>query len=329
MAREKTANLPVINACKACCLVLLACIASTTPAQQVLQPTDLVAAAAAEEVRRYSVELIIFEYNGNDAGTELFLPDPVPESEVPENGEIPVFSDATGNPDSLAAMPPDLAGEEEEEPVDMPDDPDTVPELSAEDMILGEIPGPAQIHLQIMDPADYTLTEAYEKLAELGAYTPLLHAGWTQDAVEEDETRLIRLRRLGDPPLRLDGEVSLYLSRYLHLVVDLELEDSVAIARQSVAFDGDPLDPSRDTTPAPPQEPANNQYDPYVLPSFAPVHYRILEDRIVRNGELRYYDHPKFGVLAKIARIEEAAALPEEFGSGSDSIAGGNSQLDF
>jgi hypothetical protein len=36
-----------------------------------------------------------------------------------------------------------------------------------------------------------------------------------------------------------------------------------------------------------------------------PVRYRIDEDRIFRNGELRYFDHPKFGVLAKITRAED------------------------
>lgn len=317
MAQGTPTYSPVTNAGKAFCLAILACSAATAQAQQVLQPADLVSEAEAEEIRRYSVELIVFEYNANNVGTELFLPDPVPESEFPENGDIPMFSDETMPADSLVSASPEQAMQEVPEPGELTDDPDALPELTAEEMILGEIPGPAQIHLQIMDPADYTLTEAYEKLTELGAYTPLLHAGWTQDAVEETETRSLRLRRLGNPPLRLDGEVSLYLSRYLHLVIDLELEDSVAVTPQSAEYDSEP------------QVPTDSRYDPYVLPAFAPVYYRILEDRIVRNGELRYYDHPKFGVLAKIVRIEEAEAMPEDFNSGPDSVAGGNSQLDF
>ena len=28
----------------------------------------------------------------------------------------------------------------------------------------------------------------------------------------------------------------------------------------------------------------------------------------MKNGELRYFDHPKFGVLAKITRVEEPEA---------------------
>ena len=38
--------------------------------------------------------------------------------------------------------------------------------------------------------------------------------------------------------------------------------------------------------------------------------YRIEEDRIVKNGDVRYFDHPKFGVVVKVTRVE-AIAAPE------------------
>ena len=43
------------------------------------------------------------------------------------------------------------------------------------------------------------------------------------------------------------------------------------------------------------------------------VVYRIAEDRIMRNGDLRYFDHPKFGLIAKLTLVEEeepSAPLP-------------------
>jgi hypothetical protein len=43
-----------------------------------------------------------------------------------------------------------------------------------------------------------------------------------------------------------------------------------------------------------------------------PVRYRIKENRILRSGELRYFDHPKFGVLAKATRVEEEEEEPPE-----------------
>ncbi len=42
-----------------------------------------------------------------------------------------------------------------------------------------------------------------------------------------------------------------------------------------------------------------------------PVRYRISEDRIFRSGELRYFDHPKFGVLARITRADVAPATDQ------------------
>ena len=47
--------------------------------------------------------------------------------------------------------------------------------------------------------------------------------------------------------------------------------------------------------------------DPVAIDMNSPVRYRIQEDRILRSGELRYFDHPKFGVLARITRVEEEA----------------------
>jgi len=41
------------------------------------------------------------------------------------------------------------------------------------------------------------------------------------------------------------------------------------------------------------------------------VRYSIQENRILKNGELRYYDHPKFGVLAMVTRIEEEEDLDD------------------
>ncbi len=49
-------------------------------------------------------------------------------------------------------------------------------------------------------------------------------------------------------------------------------------------------------------------YGELLRPPIDSIHYRIFEDRIVKNGDIRYFDHPKFGVIAKDTRFEE----PEE-----------------
>ena len=109
-----------------------------------------------------------------------------------------------------------------------------------------------------------------------------MHFGWTQSTRPEELTRPIQLSSLSTPAPGLDGTLELYLSRFLHLVVNLEME-------------------------------AERVDETDFVDNSAPVYYRIQEDRIFRSGELRYFDHPKFGVLARVTRVEaEPPAQDEE-----------------
>jgi hypothetical protein len=133
------------------------------------------------------------------------------------------------------------------------------------------------IEFVLLEEEDYQLTEALGRLQRLDAYEPIMHFGWTQATWPEEQTEPLSLYRFASPPADLHGSLTLYLSRYLHLVVDLQLDNPVA----------SPLDYST------------------IQPQRGPVRYVINENRILKNGELRYYDHPKFGVLAKVTRVEE------------------------
>jgi hypothetical protein len=104
---------------------------------------------------------------------------------------------------------------------------------------------------------------------------------------------------LGRVPEGLGGRLTLYLGRYLHLVVDLELDAPGAV--NPIAGTGEPLSSYRDDR-------LGNSPGGFADPG--PVRYRINEDRILRSGELRYFDHPKFGVLAKVMRVEEGRQEP-------------------
>ena len=175
---------------------------------------------------------------------------------------------------------------------------------------LEEIPTWESARFQMIDPAEYQLRNAWDRLDNLDAYRPLMHAGWIQETLEKEATKPLPLRRLGDPPLRLNGTISLYLSRFLHMVVDLSLEHKspqrMVATQERIRYYGDN------------QSRASLSFDPeFITPS---VFYRIEEDRIVRNNELRYFDHPKFGVLAKITRIEEEE--PEELDTTNDLLPG-------
>jgi len=272
---------------------LLGMTAAISYAQQTTVPNAVALESEEQVVSRYAVELIVFEYAGSAANTtEIFDPEPAAEPRVavrsaaPLQGDLPFAIDMPAAGEAGAPFEPQVDEE------------------------LEEIPSYERAGIVMLDPGEYQLDGIYEKLQRLDAYRPLLHSGWIQSTLAKEESSPLRLRRIGDPPLRLNGTVTLYLGRYLHLAVDLSLERKVAqrmtATRGRLGYDGDKR--SR----------AASNFDPrFITPS---TFYRIQEDRIVRNNELRYYDHPKFGVLAKITRIEEAA--PNDMDTTDDLLPG-------
>lgn len=189
---------------------------------------------AEKEIRRYTVEMIIFAYAQDVAtGSEIFVAD-----------EPPLMED-----------------------------------------LQGELPQEYDQEIAVLPEEDYTLGDIFDEMDKLDVYQPLMHFGWTQPTLPEEDTVALELQSLAMPPEGLTGNLTLYLSRYLHLVVDLQL-DAAESAMPDYIFGGYDL-----------------QY--YDEPENYPVRYQIAENRIIRNGELRYFDHPKFGVLARITRFEE------------------------
>ncbi len=212
----------------------------------------------APEIRRYTVEVIIFKY-AQDVGTgsELFVPEEITIAEIP----------------LMEATPPVI-----EPPAE------TNPSYAGE--------GAARFVSDIvkLKETDYTMRNILDRLERLDVYEPIMHFGWTQSTWPEHDKEPVDLSRFAAPPEGLAGELTLYLSRFLHLVVDLELEE----AREEQAVPDDPM----------------LSYGDYrslseIRRQPAPVLYSIEEDRIFRSGELRYYDHPRFGVLARVSRVED------------------------
>ncbi len=208
------------------------------------------------EIRRYTVEVIIFRYAQEvSTGSEIF-PRDEPPADPPLGDEEIAFDDAPSRHAGRAPAP-------------LPD-----------------------TELVLLDRADYQLDDIRDRMRRLDVYTPVMHFGWTQATWPEEQTEPVPLHRFARPPPGLDGDLTLYLNRFLHLVVDLQLE-----APKSKTYNVDERERLGDTRTVGELLEEVNVQDP--------VYYRIKEDRILKNGELRYYDHPKFGVLAKVTRVEE------------------------
>ncbi len=211
------------------------------------------------EIRRYTVEMIIFKYAQDvSTGTEIFPPDK------------PVAPDP---------IPDDEARVVEEEPLE------EIPRYYRDNEI------------ELLDEDDYTMGDILRRLERLDVYEPVMHFGWTQITWPDEDTLPIELEAMGRLPDGLGGTLRLYLSRFLHLVVDLEL-------------DAPESHQSTDSRPGYGDYRSLSDYDDFGSPM--PVRYRIEEDRIFKSGELRYFDHPKFGALARVTRVEDESEAPAD-----------------
>lgn len=241
---------------------------------------------------KYSVEVIVFTYRDSDsAGNEIFVPDkPVPAPRADELPEATADQDVYAGTESVAQDGTEL--------------PRRVDAL--QDSLTGglrELPTRERIELQLLDPEHFTMDEIYQRLVRLDAYEPVLHTAWQQTTPEKDKAPEIRLRALGTPPLGLDGTLKLYRGRFVHLSVDLALDaegqrPAMSATDRLVAY-GDARTGYDDDAAA------------FGNAQRRPVLYRIVEDRIMRHGDIRYFDHPKFGVIAKVHVVDEDD-LPEE-----------------
>ena len=221
-----------------------------------------------DPIRRYTVELIIFAYaESASTGSEIWIADEPAIEAAYESSNDNYFGDFA---EDLTEIETSVAHRY----------------MDLELVLSGE--------------DDYTMNGIYDMLLELDAYEPLVRTGWTQPTYEKEVTASIELQTLAESPPWLDGSLTLYLGRYLHLVVDLTMNaDRTARQELGEGSDGEPtFGDSR----------VRNEYeaiDAYGELLAPPIRYRILEDRIMKNGDIRYYDHPKFGVVAKVTRFEE------------------------
>jgi hypothetical protein len=264
---------------------LLAGLAMPAAAQQPSQAvTEEESAETAEPIRRYTVEVIIFAYDESvSAGTEVWIPDE-PDARAEESRRFGFF---------FSDRDADLTE------IDLSD-------VAHRYMDVG---------FELLREDDYTMNGIYRKLVNLDAYEPLVRAGWTQATFDKAVTAPIPLDRLAESPPWLGGSLTLYLGRYLHLVVDLRMSadrsalsddrtpDTPTFGDRRLRRESVGIDEGRDR-------------------SSSPVQYHIFEDRIMKSGDLRYFDHPKFGMIAKVTRFEE----PEILDDTGDLLPGGASR---
>ena len=154
-----------------------------------------------------------------------------------------------------------------------------------------------------------------EFLTSISAADPI-EMNWPVEAEQDPEAQEIinrpyaRRELNGPPQLRTYGKVSLKMSRFLHFSVDLfyrtERPQALSIAQQA-----EPEFPMQNGDD--PERNMSNSSESVGLASIIiePSDFRLKESRRVKTNEIYYFDHPLFGVIAKIMpydvpQLEEA-----------------------
>jgi len=142
----------------------------------------------------------------------------------------------------------------------------------------------------IISQDNLELKKEFEYLYNSNLYDPLLHFSWNESIYSNEEKNVRPLCSFIALPTNVKGNLTLYLSRYLHLDINIQInEPSERISIKDLSDNLQELKP---------------------ITHFNK--YQINEDRILRNEELHYFDHPKIGVLAKVSRIENEALEDSE-----------------
>ena len=108
---------------------------------------------------------------------------------------------------------------------------------------------------------DSVLSQAATALERGGQHRVLVHKRWQQNADAKAATTPLRLQSTNN---ELDGTLRFYLSRFLHVELNLALQEG---RRESGAKP-----------------------------------YQIAEHRRVRPQEIHYFDHPKLGALVRVTQ---------------------------
>jgi hypothetical protein len=124
-------------------------------------------------------------------------------------------------------------------------------------------------------PADrLAMGDVLRRLQRLDAYEPLAHIGWEQGASGREVAEAYWLSPAIEARTGLSGSIKLYRERFLHLALDLQL------AGRGPTLPGE----------------------------LAPAAFSIRESRLLRDELVQYFDHPGFGVIARVSRHEDSSA---------------------
>ena len=146
------------------------------------------------------------------------------------------------------------------------------------------VPTARQIALKISQRKSLNMSAIYNRLNRLRVYEPVIWGGWEQRLTNEQNAFPVNLRSIKNTLGKFDGNIKFYESSggRLRLSVDIEMYEKIEI----------------------PANESDGELHEQQINS-----YKISNDKEMRYDELRYFDHPKFGLIAKIQKQEPSELI--------------------
>ena len=235
-----------------------------------------------EKKQYYIVEVVLFEHLNEQGKLDEFWNRP----DILNNNSISDFSDNTIVTNQLTNDIPALAEYN----------------MQSRDFL------PLRNGIAALSPENYKLADSAAHLRYSKKFNLLAHFGWTQRSLSQKRALPVRItaNQFSDD-LIPDGELKLYVSRYLHMQVDLKASECVYTNKMSLTEQD--LDKTLDeqlengTSELEQQKTAElttNDMDSgesFEAEQCVNQVYQFKQNRKMRSKELHYIDNPVFGLL--------------------------------
>jgi hypothetical protein len=231
---------------------------------------------------RYEIEIIVFRHRDQSRNT--------PERPAP--GEIDYPALGIYPPASGAPAAPYLGPYSDASAQDLQEDERTIePEVQ---FYLLDLQPQFPDFVPLVDDR-LQLGNVVARLTTLDAYEPLLHQAWLQAAQPADATQPLKIDSNAIGEYVVTGTIRLYKERYVHLEIDLDLRQAQPDDEASPSGPGNwPVFGDVFSPPEP---------EPVPLRSADGPTFKLQESRRIRGSNAQYFDHPQFGVIARISAV--------------------------
>ena len=187
---------------------------------------------------------------------------------------------------------------------------DIVPRTNLVELIPQEDTGGEQVPFSILPAAKNRLAGTNRAFKLSGGYRPLIHYSWQQPALERRSSKFVHVQRLAEsselnnqpvaaevietdeepafiediiqPESIIDGSIRVRSGFYLHVDVDLTYFASVPQHYRMM--------------------PAVEEVNAIDAPDSIPVNLK--SSRKVKLNEIHYFDHPMFGLIIQVSRLQ-------------------------